>query len=75
MEPNIKLLEERVVQTVERLRALSAERDRLRQDLQELKTRLSDAREGGDPPGGGRVARADEIARVLKLAVEELKEG
>ena len=43
MKDNTKLLEERVVSAVERLKKLSAERDRLETEVRTLQTRLDRA--------------------------------
>jgi chromosome segregation ATPase len=78
MEATIRDLEERVRQTVDRLRELSAERDRLESELEALHERLvgaegGSAAAGGNGDGEGRGAAAREIADELRAALRELR--
>ena len=78
MEPNTRLLEERVLKAVHRLRELSAERDRLRNEVRDLKKKLSEAAtrhpeteadaEKGSVPRG-------KLAAALRKAIRELREA
>lgn len=72
MAANIRLLEQRVHDVVERLRELTAERDRLRDELRMLHERVPEL--GGDE-GARRQLRDGERARIvaeIRGSLEEL---
>lgn len=78
MERKLRLLEERVEAAVERLRALSAERDELREQVASLRERLAAGDESAPldletAQGGGGISTA-ELADELRRAVVELRE-
>lgn len=79
MDTNFQILEDRVHQVVERLRALEAERGRLRDELDGLRRTLADLREenstlSGGLPGDDRRTRIRRIDSTLGEAIEALRE-
>lgn len=76
MKPNIRLLEQRIRQVVDRLRETAEERDRLQGELETLRSRL-DAFEGApdaeDVPASDWTANLGEVRGVLREAIEELR--
>lgn len=62
MQKNIKLLEERVIQAVGRLRELSAERNELEEELESLRQRL----EGVEADGSAGIDNSEEVWRSQK---------
>lgn len=73
MKANIKILEDRVARVVERLKAATEERDRLREELAGLREQLASLEQEGRVPGPGLSARLGELERSLQEAVEELR--
>jgi len=78
MDGNIKLLEERVLRAVGRLRELSAERKGLEEELRALRRQLESAGQGGpagpDPENeneeGWRSRRAEAISAIRETLAE-----
>jgi hypothetical protein len=62
MQKNIKLLEERVIQAVGRLRELSAERKELKEELESLREQL----EGIEAGGSADIDNREELWRSQK---------
>jgi len=74
-ETKIKLLEDRVLQTVAQVRALKDERDRAESELRELHRRLGELeREGELARVGLPPERVGEIRGVLEAAIRVLRE-
>ncbi len=63
MEAKLKLLEERVGRTIARLHALSAERERLGRELEELRE------------AGGRWLADEDVRRELNAVLRDLQES
>ena len=79
MADNIKLLEELVVEAVDRLRSLTAEREKLRKQvaalskrLDALKREVEEAGEGSDAAVAWEARRAEAL-KVLREAVSDLR--
>ena len=79
MANNIKLLEERVLQVVERLRGLSAERKQLESELRSLREQIEGAAEGS-PAASGKEREAWRAQKavaidVIRRTIDELREA
>jgi len=81
VEDNIKLLEELVVEAVDRLRSLARERDGARREVAALRERLTalerDAaqREERPPEADGWEVRRDRAVEMLRDALSDLRDG
>jgi hypothetical protein len=79
MEANIKLLEERVLRVVERLRELSAERKQLESELRSLRQHLESIEQG--KPAKSEKERKDWRSQkavtidVIRRTIAELREA
>ena len=77
MTDNIKLLEELVVEAVDRLRSLSRERDELRQQVETLQERLDaqkrQASTRNADENGAMKARQAQAVDALRQALSELR--
>jgi hypothetical protein len=73
MKGNMKILEERVARVVDRLKAATQERDRLREELGGLREQVASMEREGRVPGSGWSTRLGELERSLHEAVEELR--
>ncbi len=78
MVDNIRLLEERVLEAVDRLERLTAERDELREEIDALRERLDaqkrEASRGGRSADSGQVDRGRALS-VVRQALSELRGG
>lgn len=71
----IKLLEDRVLRVVARIRTLRDERDRLASDLEALRAQLDSAERGrAERDREDRDAELREMRRILTEAISELRE-
>jgi cell division protein FtsB len=79
MQANIKLLEERVLQVVERLRELSAERKQLESELRSLREHVESVEQG--KPAASARERKDWRSQkavtidVIRRTIAELREA
>jgi chromosome segregation ATPase len=74
-ETKIRLLEDRVLQAVARVRSLREERDRAEGELRELRRRLEELEEEADRLRHGLApAAVGQVRGVLEAAVLELRE-
>ncbi len=74
-EPKLRLLEDRVLQVVARVRSLREERDRTEDDLRELRSRLDELeREGVSLRRGLPPEKAAELRGAIEAAIRELRE-
>ena len=76
MSSDIRLLEQLVDRAVDRLKKLTEERDRLRDEVGDLRRRLEETEEGrnGSSEQAWRVQR-EQIVSELKEALSELRGG
>jgi chromosome segregation ATPase len=77
MQKNIKLLEERVIQAVGRLRELSAERKELKEELESLREQLEGIEAGGSADIDNREelwrSQKEEAISVIRQTLAELR--
>jgi hypothetical protein len=79
MRAHIRLLEDRVREAVERIRALGAERDRLHEEVRSLRSRLAQLEDEAarsrpvDGGNGGGPEWRSEVAGVLRDVITELR--
>jgi hypothetical protein len=78
MEPNIKLLEDRVRKVIDRIRNLSEEDGRLKEEVESLRQEVAILEKEREKLSGGlsperRESEAREISGMLREAIEELR--
>lgn len=73
MKANIKALEDRVARVVERLKAATDERDRLREELGGLREQLASLERDGRVAGPSWSARLEQLEATVQETVQELR--
>jgi len=74
MKANLKTLEDRVARVLDRLKAATGERDRLREEIGGLRERIASLEQDGRVTGPGWSTRLGELEATLHDAVQELRE-
>jgi hypothetical protein len=75
MKASLKQLEDRVARVVDRLKAATEDRDRLRDEIAPLRDRVESLEREGHLPAPRWAERLGEVERALEEAVGELRGG